>query len=95
MFNIYPRKQVSPHLRGAPKPYMYRKPGGKIYKLKKRPGTFSLSNQVVWDSFQKRILEYITVKGVTVREGIKHGRVSINHQSFRVKQLGTKAWMTI
>ena len=95
MFNIHPRKQVSPHLRGAPKPYMYRKPGGKIYKLKKRPGTFSLSNQVVWDSFQKRILEYITVKGVTVREGIKHGRIYINNTPIAVKQLGAKAWMTI
>ena len=92
MFNIHPRKQVSPHLRGAVKPYRYLKPSGQPIRLKQHKGTFSLSNQVVWNPLNNSILEYMTVKGIRSPLGFRQGYIYNNYKYTSVEQFGLKAW---
>lgn len=64
--------------------------------FKRRRGTFSLHNQVVWDTNSYNALDGMTVFAIHYDpHGIKRGRITLRGRSVNVEQLGKTAWATL
>ena len=100
MLSIHPRKQVSPHRRNSRQANQrqYIKPAGHPIQYKLHSGTFSLTNQVVWCC--PGVLSGVTVTHIhPVQDYWKvvknYGRTRVDGKSYRVKQLGVRAWVRV